>query len=520
MITASSAYSGVPPLFASLSRTLSGDLDCSHGCLENLSTDGSPYTVRPQAVVYPRNTTDIKSVLAFSREYHIPLTVRGGGTAATGGSLGEGIVLDMTRYFTQIRQLNTVENTVTVDAGVMLEDLKEKLRLWGMEIPVLCGEDKRATAGGFVSTKSATASSFHTGTVREWVEGLTVILDTGEEHHIKDGITPSGRLLGIYQDVFPLLSESEPIIRAVRREESDDATGYFLWSTSIGPRQLLDQLVGSEGTLGIITSITFRVTPVRHHSANLLIPIPENGLQVTVDVARHHRSEAVYMFGKSYKDLWNRLRPNNIPGNLPDAARYIVLVFRDNDKHSLSSRVASFLRALPWGNGAVEIEKTLVDLLISFEEVHTLLSSYSQGNHVIATLGEGIIVSKHRYERCLQDLEKCLEETSLFQVVTGYAASGHISITSLIDAHSPSCEHDLLAYNERVCRVVEKFKGGLSAVGGDGLERTAYFDFIYSGAAIEMFSRIKQVWDPLKILNPGKKTGVPLDYLRKRVRKL
>lgn len=518
MTTASSAHSRIPPIFANLSKALSGDIDCSHGCLENLSMDGSPYTIRPQAVVYPKNTTDIKHILSFSREYRIPLTVRGGGTAATGGSLGEGVVLDMTRYFTQIRQLNMMENTITVDAGVALVDLKAKLELWGMEIPILYGDHKHATVGGFVSTKSATASSFHVGTVREWIEGLTTILDTGEEHHIKDGITPSGRLLGIYQAVFPLLSESGPIIRAARREESDDATGYSLWSTSIGPRQLLDQLVGSEGTLGIITSVTFRVAPVKHHAVSLLIPTPKENLQVTVDLARHHRSEAVHMFDKSYKTLWEEIRPNSLPDNLPDAPYYILAVFRDNDKHLLSSRVASFLRAFPWGGGSVEIEKSLATSIVSIEDVHRLLLSCSQGNHILATLGEGIIVSKRSYEKCLQYLEKELDETGLFHVITGHAASGHISLTALIDLRTPSYKQGLFAYNEKVCRVVENFKGGLSAVGGDGLERTAYFDFVYDGAALKLFSRIKQAWDPLGIFNPSKKTGIPLDYLRKHVR--
>lgn len=517
MITASNVFSGIPPLFTSLSKILSGDIDCSHQGIESHSTDGSPYAIRSQAVLYPKNTTDIKHVIAFSREYRMPITVRGGGTAGTGGALGEGIVVDMTRYFTHIRQVNMMEHTITVDAGVTLRELKEKLMLWNMEIPVLQGEDGEATVGGFVATKSATASSFHAGTIREWIEGATVVVDTGEEHHIKDGITPSGRLLGIYQSVFPALSEHGPTLRAARREESDDATGYFLWSTSIGPRQLLDQLIGSEGTLGIITSVTFRVTLAKRHTVSLLLPLSEDRLETAADIARHHRAEALYMFDTTYRRIWEKLRPDTVPPGFEESAFYLLVTLRDNDEHLLSSRVATFLRLVSFARG-IKIDGKLAHWLTSYETIHKLLLEYSQGTHLLATLGQGIIVPRRVYKQCLEALNKELEKTDLLYVLSGYAGSGHVSVTALMDPHSPSHEKNLLSYNEKICSVVERFKGGLSAVGGDGLEKSAYMSFVYNEATLRVFALIKEAWDPLSIFNPSKKTGIPLEYLKKHMR--
>ena len=196
----------------------------------------------------------------------MPVTTRGKGNSRNGGPLGEGIILDMTRYFSQIRTVNMLENTVTVDAGVTIGMLREKLHGWHYDIPSATSVDAGTTVGALLATKCSSSSSFHHGTIREWVESLTIVVDNGEEHILADGITPSGRLLGIYQAVFPLLTKETGVLRASKPKSHDDGTGYNLWNSSIGPRQLIDQITGSEGTLAIITSVTFRISPHKKHS--------------------------------------------------------------------------------------------------------------------------------------------------------------------------------------------------------------------------------------------------------------
>ena len=232
MVKVYSPFTSVPSLFSDLAKILAGDIDCSQETLKKYSTDASPYTVRPQAVIYPKNGNDIKHVISFAREYTMPVTVRGNGSGSNGGALGEGLVLDLARYFDKIRHINMLDQTITVDAGVNIKILRERLHSWNVDIPILTAQHNSGTVGSLVSTKSVVATSFHYGTIREWVEAITVIVDTGEEHRIADGVTPSGRLLGIYQAIFPLLSMYGPTLRASKPENSDDATGYSIWNTS------------------------------------------------------------------------------------------------------------------------------------------------------------------------------------------------------------------------------------------------------------------------------------------------
>lgn len=514
MITASSVFSSVPPLFANLAKVITGDIDCSHVCLKAHGTDGSPYAVYPQAVLYPKTTADIKHAISFAREYRIPLTVCGGLTAASGGALGEGISIDLTRYFSHIRHVNMMDNTITVDAGVRIDDLIEKLSSWGVEVPVLRRTFSNATIGGLVATKSASSSTFYAGTIREWIEGLTVVVDSGEEHHIRDGVTPSGRLLGIYQSVFPLLSEEGPILRASRREQSDDATGYSLWNTSIGPRQLLDQIVGSEGTLAIITSITLRVIPRKKHTLCFLVPVPSFDLLETyVAIAKHHHAESMFMFDAAFRQLADSFHPKKIDVGVPLAPYTLLLTLHGNDEAELSKNASLLLKAFPEHADLYAMDEKHAGELSSHAFLHSLFYDYSKGMYMVSTAGEGIIVPSHSYKECLAALDETIAKTGRLYTITGYAGSGHVALSCAFDTKSLSYETDLQEYADLVIRTVSEWKGGLSAVGGDGLERTSMLPLVYNEATRNVFKKLKEAWDPLHIFNPSKKLGITKDYL-------
>lgn len=515
MITVSRVFSSIPPLFASLAKVISGDIDCSHSGIKSHSVDGSPYSVKPQAILYPKTGTDIKHAIAFAREYSIPLTVCGGGTAKSGGSLGEGIIIDMTRHFSHIRHVNMMEHTVTVDAGVRIDDLREKLSAWNMELPLLEEENSRATIGGLLATKSATPGSFYYGTIREWVEGLTVVVDTGEEHHLKEAVTPSGRLLGIYQSIFPLLSKHAPVLRAARREQSDDATGYSLWSTSIGPRQLIDQLVGSEGTLAIITSVTLRVMQKRRHATAMVIPIKnEDHVKVCIDIAKHHKAEKLFMFDSTFRKLCDTFHPGMIPHTLSDSPFFLIAIMKHDNSDMLRSQSATFSKAVSDENTTpVIIDEGSAAKLMSNNLLHSFFKDYSKGTYMVATAGEGIIVPLHDYALALRKIDDLLSKDGRIYTLTGYAGSGHIAVTTAFDVNSLSYEYDLQEYREQIFSIVQTLKGGISAVSGDGLERTHALPCVYNEQARNVFKLCKEAWDPFNIFNPSKKISLSKDYL-------
>lgn len=522
MITASNLLARVPPLFADLAKILEGEIDCSHLTLSKYSEDGSPYTIQPQAVIYPKNATDIKHVLSFAREYTMPITTRGKGGARSGGSLGEGIILDMTRYFSQIRNVNMMENTVTVDAGVTLGLLLEKLHAWHFDIPLLTGSDEETTVGALVATKSTQTGSFYHGTIREWIEGVTVVVDNGEEHLIADGITPSGRLLGIYQAVFPLLTKENPTLRASKPKSHDDATGYNLWNTSIGPRQLIDQLTGSEGTLGIITSVTFRISPHKQHKVTTCIPVAKKSLlPAYLELARHNKGEHIFAYDEAFMQLAERYDPTLVP--LFENTPYVLLVTHTAlDKEKLDHTQRTFIASLP-------LEKDLIVTLYddqqrkritSSEFLFSLCSLYTNNTLTPITVADGLIVGTHLLPSFLDELETYLNSLGRLYSITGNIGSGHISVTTLFDIQAKSYEDDMLTYAKNIFALTKSHNGGISAVSGEGLVRSPFLSYIYNDATLTVFKKIKDAWDPLQILNPGKKLGSNTHYLQQHLKRL
>jgi FAD/FMN-containing dehydrogenase len=515
MTMVSNLLTRVPPLFADLAKILAGEIDCSVATLATYSVDGSPFLVMPQAVVYPKNGADIKHVLAFAREYKMPVTVRGEGTSRSGGSLGEGIILDMTRYFGQIRNINMVENTITVDAGVSLSSLIKKLNAWHFDIPLITPHDNAGTVGAFISTKCVTGSSFSHGTVREWIEEITIVLDNGEEHKIADGITPSGRLLGIYQGVFPTISKESPVLRAAKPKVHDDSTGYNLWSTSIGPRQLIDQITGGEGTLGIITSVTFRITPHKPYTTVTYIPIFEKKyLPKYIEIAKHHKAATMFLYDEAFMQLSERYYPTVTPffSDIP----YVLLVTHTSvSKEKLHHDVESFKNSLPLEKHFLKTFEGTENFLriTSTDFAISLCNSYTSSKLTPITLCDGIIIPMHHLDAFLCEIEDYLNSLGRLYTITGNIGSGHISILALFDASSKNYSTEILFYAKNIFSLVKKYDGGISASSGEGLLRTPFLSYIYNETTLDIFKKIKDIWDPLYILNPGKKIGTTTNYL-------
>lgn len=521
MITASNPLIRVPPLFADLAKIITGDIDCTNKTLTSYSVDNSPYVVLPQAVIYPKNVTDIKHVLAFAREYKMPVTTRGNGTSMTGSALGEGIILDMTRYFSQIRNVNILENTVTVDTGVTCGSLLEKLHAWHFDIPLLSTSDKRSTIGALVATKSSTESSFHHGTIREWIESLTVVVDTGEEHNIADGVTPSGRLLGIYQSLFPLLAKEGPTLRAAKPLSHDDASGYSLWNTSIGPRQLIDQLTGSEGTLGIITSVTFRISPHKPHRLTTCIPLAsKNLISVCTEIAKHHVGERLFLYDLAFMQLAEKYYRGVVPFFL-DTPYVLLVTHTSNNKEKLHHMVHTFRKALPVEEYLMKTvdDQNIVERVTDIEFLHSLGKHYTNNTFTSIGSADGLIVTLPQITPFLTQLEEYLDSVGKLYMITGNIGSGHISVTTLFDPRSRMYDDEILSYTKTIFSLLKNYNGGMSARGGEGLMRTPFLSYIYNDAALTVFKKIKDVWDPLSILNPGKKLGTSTSYLQQHLKR-
>jgi FAD/FMN-containing dehydrogenase len=514
--------SSVPPLYTDLARTLGGEIDTSYRNIEEHSEDCSPCKIAPHIITYPKTIDDIKKILARADEYRIPVAVRGYGRNASGAALVEGIVINMTKYFNHIKHVDMLGHTISVDPGVSCKKIREHLESWGMEIPFLTEQDDENTIGGVVATKNVSPTSFESGPISSWVIGLSIVLSNGEQHTLEDGITPSGKLLSIYQSLFPLLAKEVHNLRGGKPMCAEDNGGYNIWGQSIGPRQLINNIIGSQGTLAIITGIKLRIVPKSPHKKTMLIRVPSYAdLPHCVQTCKEHGVDSMHMYDLMLEKLYEEYSGFGKEGaasQLPHTLT-IVATHSGGDEKALHEKQKRLADALKLAEGYVEYVSSANHFYILTEHTHIqkLLSAYNKGALVPVLTGNGMIVPIEHLGGALLDIEDYHNENHLLFCVTGNVGSGHISITTLLSPEPATYADKVMEATKACFLVAKKYKGGASAASGDGMIGTLFLDLFYSPKILEIFSAVKQVWDPHDILNPGKKKHFDASYVKQRI---
>ncbi len=510
-----SKQQAVPTIYTELAHTLHGDVDTTYETLQHNSRDNSPCVVMPHILVYPKTISDIKKCIACAEQYHIPLAVKGSGLNASGAALVGGILIDTTKYLHQIRTTDMPGNTITVDPGVTCKKIRTHLGAWGLEVPFLTEQDDEATIGGIVATKNVSPASFESGGIRSWILGISVMLHNGEEHMIEDGITPSGELLAIYQQLFPLLGKESATLRGGKPFSQEEATGYNIWTHNIGPRQLIDNIVGSQGTLAVITGIKLRTTLKPAHTQTLLITLPTyTQLPTVVEISKHHGVRSLHMYDSTLEQINSKH-----PVSKGEHALTVVATLAGNDAHTLHQAVDRYSKAI----SLPEVSVIIADAHYSdapftnYEHMRSALTSYAQGSFIPSFTTTGLLVPISSLGKVLEEIDAYHAAKRLMYCVSGNPGSGHISVITLIPETPASFPEKVIETTKDLFLIIKKYNGGIGAVSGDGLVGTPFLPLFYSETIRNIFTQVKQIWDPHNIFNPGKKQDLTLNYVQDRI---
>ncbi len=515
----------VSPLFITLKEKIKGDISCSYQTLASHSVDNSNCQVWPQAVVFPKTVNDIKEIIDFAKEYNMPISPRGNGSLDDGGSLTEGIHLDMTKYFSEIKTINVINSLITVESGVSNKYIKEKLKSWGLEIPIITEENETGTIGGLVSSKHISSSFLEHGSIREWVEGINIVLSNKEEHQIRDGVAPSSGLLEIYEKTFPLISRNLSYINGAKNNCRVDNSGFDIWNQSISGRQLIDIIVGSGGTLGIITSITLRTTPIKRKEVSLLLEINSyKDLQKSIDILKDAGLERVNLIdtnsiilaGKNFESITKEIK-------LKEDTKFCLLgTLRANDEERLEHKAKIILSKIHLDEKDKRIlnheEASAYKKLVSSPK--EILSIYSKKRLPVINFLDSLIVEVSQVSNFIKELEEILQNKGMTFLISGNVAFGHVSILFIYDISNDEMCDKLFLFTRDIFSLTKKYNGGICGYGNDGLIRTPFLNVMYGSKITELFNEIKNIWDAENIFNPSKKTYASLSYLKQHLRKI
>ncbi len=271
-----------------LKKSFKGDIENTEATLATYSHDASLFEIVPEVIVFPKDSEDVKAVIKFVNENkkdipNLSITARSAGTDMSGGSIGSSIIMDFTRYMNAIREVN--EEFAVVEPGCFYRDFeKETLKIHRI-MPAYTASKEICAVGGMVANNSGGEKAIKYGKVENFIKKLKVVFDDGNEYEVKplsyaeltQKVAENTYEGKIYKKVYDLILQNRKEIFEAKPQVSKNSAGYYLWNVVDDNEgfDLCQLIVGSQGTLGIVTEITFKLVPVEPYANLLAVFMPD-----------------------------------------------------------------------------------------------------------------------------------------------------------------------------------------------------------------------------------------------------
>ncbi len=509
-----------------------GDIEESHGARIVAATDNSVYQVIPQAIIYPRSGSDITlavQTLAQQPEGTLSLVARGGCTGTNGQSLNDGVVLDTSRYLNHILSIDTEAQRVTVEPGVILDQLNESLAHHGLFFPPDVSSGSRATIGGMVATDASGKGSRIHGKTSDYIESLDVVLTDGSELHVAPLAIDQVRMNAEAGDlasqaqrtVLDIISAHRRVIKQTFPAINRGLTGYNLKQvvTADGAFRLSYLLAGSEGTLAITRKITLRVIPKPRFCA-LIVVIYDDFSQTLSHIARLLEAEPVAIevlddniLQMAQQDaVWQDVQASF--GQLDTAPEIRGLSFIEvngNSKADLQQRCQSVEQAIAVTGEAYGVLGTLVET-----NAEAVAGLWSIRRRAVGLLGamrfeqrrpiafvEDTAVPPDQLPAYIADFRQILDQHGLHYGMYGHADVGCLHVRPALDMRQREDQQLLRTISDQVAALVHRYGGVFWGEHGRGF-RGEFAPLFFGPQLTPLLQQIKAAFDPDNRFNPGK----------------
>lgn len=539
-----------------LQSTIQGEVLADEKTLDKYSHDASLFEVKPQIVVFPKNSDDIKNLVKFVSEKKpqnpvLALTARSGGTDMTGGPLSESIILDFIRYFNKIIYIK--DQKAVVQPGMWYRDFEQETLKQNWLLPSYPASKTICAIGGMIANNSGGEKSLKYGKTEDYIEKLKVVLSDGREYEVRklskteldDKMKQQDFEGEIYRRVFQLLDENYEIIKNARLQVSKNSAGYNIWRVWDKEKQEFDLtrlMAGSQGTLSIVTEATLRLIKTKSHSGLLVMflkkldPLPQivkailPNRPVSFEAFDDNTFKLAAKFFFSFRktlgttnlfalawqflpEVWKALT-----GGIPKLV--LLAEFEGDNQEEIDSQIKLALeniRALPVKTLIANTKAKAKKYWVMRRESFNLLRQRVKGKRTAPFIDDLIVKPEHLPE-FMPKLYKILDKYELLYTVAGHVGDGNLHIIPLMEMKTEAERDKIFSAMEEVYKLVLDYGGSFTAEHNDGLIRTPYLKMMYGDKIYGIFEEIKKIFDPQNIFNPGKKVGGDLEYAKKHIK--
>jgi FAD/FMN-containing dehydrogenase len=467
------------------------------------------YRILPQAVCLPADVEDVRGLIGWAADHQAALVLRGAGSGMGGGNVGEGVLVDLTSMADRRLELNAEQRRATTSAGVTLAQLNTAASNYGLRLPPDPSSGRWATLGGMVSTNAAGARSVRHGSVRRWVDAVTLLTADGERITLRRGeprpATVSRALDRFSRDAKPAIQAAAALIRERFPRTRKNSSGYAL-DAYLASGEALDLIIGAEGTLGIVIEIEWHLDPIPPCRAGIRVAL--RSLDVLGDVIKALIScqpSALELLDRSFLELVGTDALAGAGLRFRDVEAVLLVELERDDAASLREALSeATARARPLAHS--------VDTAFSLAAAERLWGIRHAASPILAGLPEGrrslqviedACVPLDRMTDYIRAVRRSAAERRLQVVMFGHAGDGHIHVNLLPEITSDGWEAAVRDLLEEVTETVVHLGGTLSGEHGDGRLRAAALSRVYGPEMVELFRLVKRDFDPLGIFNPG-----------------
>lgn len=463
----------------------------------------------PSAVAVPHHADDVAAIVRWAHQGGIALVPRGSGSSMAGGAIGEGVVLDLSRL-RAIAEPDAAGRSIRAEAGILRGEVSRYAARSGLRFPVDPSSGEFCTIGGMASTNAAGPHSLRHGPMRPWVFAIECVFDDGTLATVRRGELPPADVPAVRRFVHAvhptLLDEGLMSHTGVIKDSSGYAIDRYAQTYD-----LIDLLVGSEGTLAVFTALELALTPEPGAVATLFVAFKDLEKAVEAAVAsREHGAAACELLDRTFLELAARAgQPLPVGVN----AEALLLVEVEGPDAPAARAGADHLR---------ELFRTLggEDAIIALGPGHDVdLWTFRQtASPAIARMDpalksmqfiEDSAVPPQSLAAYVRGVREILRLAGVTGVIFGHAGDAHVHVNPLIDVTRSDWRERVERILTDVTELVARLGGTLTGEHGDGRLRAPLMDRVWSKKALERFALIKRSFDPSNILNPGVKVPMP-----------